>query len=63
MVTGGFMKLHATDNYKDYTILIYYTKGYYKSVICINNECESLISLHITCYEALTYAKRRIDVK
>lgn len=58
------MRFHTSDNYKTYVILIYYDLGYYKAIICnSNNECETLLSHHLTCYEALTYAKKRIDTK
>lgn len=58
------MRLHSTTTYKNYIILIYQQDGYYRSLICDNKDnCDNLIALYTTCYEALSYAKKRIDTK
>lgn len=57
------MILHDSTIYKDYVILVYQIYSNYKAVICNkNNSCFELISLHDTPYEAITFAKKRIDV-
>lgn len=56
--------LHQTTKYKDYVILIYQDKGYYKTTIADNKgNQEALIALYTTSYEAISYAKKRIDAK
>lgn len=58
------MRLHSTNNYKNYVILIYQKDGYYKSIIADSTgNQEMLIALYTTSYEALSYAKKRIDTK
>lgn len=57
------MILHESTVYKEYVILIYQVYSEYKAVICNKtNNCFELISLHETPYEALNFAKKRINV-
>lgn len=57
------MRLHSTTTYKTYVILVYQVETYYQSIICDKeNNCNKLIALYTTSYEALSYAKKRIDI-
>ena len=57
------MRLHKTEKYKRYVILIYQVDGYYQSIICDkDNNCNKLLAMYLTEYEAVSSAKKRIDV-
>ena len=57
------MRLHKTLRYKDYVIMIYQVYSDYKAIICNkHNDCSHLLSLHQTEFEAIDFAKKRIDV-